>query len=274
MDCQTELRISTVTYFSTSRAPQSSGPFLPFPLPFLPMTRLRGPRWTVTRPPREAKRKSVVPGAFSAFSEGGDPMDTINQISTTDRTPLHTSFCCRSSTEDCTGWSRETHGTHGLGTDAHGSHRRTSQAHNHPATHECRDATELGVAARDGVEASGSRRISPRSRDHVVPPVRYSTVHVPVQYVPSPPGVFLPVPERYILPEQYIPPVSFYRLPPVSFYGSVSGVPAPPGVFLPVSLNRVPVPGSELLHVAPLDEIHVQQHHSVGWRSYGGGARD
>ena len=174
MDCQTELRISTVTYFSTSRAPQSSGPFLPFPLPFLPMTRLRGPRWTVTRPPREAKRrqpkflKSVVPGAFSAFSEGGDPMDTINQISTTDRTPLHTSFCCRSSTEDSSGkktpgWSRETHGTHGthgLGTDAHGSHRRTSQAHNHPATHECRDATELGVAARDGVEASGSRRIT------------------------------------------------------------------------------------------------------------------
>ena len=44
MDCQTELRISTVTYFSTSRAPQSSGPFLPFPLPFLPMTRLRGPK--------------------------------------------------------------------------------------------------------------------------------------------------------------------------------------------------------------------------------------
>ena len=176
-------------------------------------------------------------------------MDTINQISTTDRTPLHTSFCCRSSTEDSSGkktpgWSRETHGTHGLGTDAHGSHRRTSQAHNHPATHECRDATELGVAARDGVEASGSRRISPRSRDHVVPPVRYSTVHVPVQYVPSPPGVFLPVPERYILPEQYIPPVSFYRLPPVSFYGSVSGVPAPPGVFLPVSLNRVPVQNS------------------------------
>ena len=151
-------------------------------------------------------------------------MDTIKQISTTDRTPLHTSFCCRSSTEDSSGkktpgWSRETHGTHpgthgthGLGTDAHGSHRRTSQAHNHPATHECRDATELGVAARDGVEASGSRRISPRSRDHVVPPVRYSTVHVPVQYVPSPPGVFLPVPERYILPEQYVS-VAHYGAP-------------------------------------------------------------
>ena len=50
MDCQTELRISTVTYFSTSRAPQSSGPFLPFPLPFLPMIRLRGPRWTARGP--------------------------------------------------------------------------------------------------------------------------------------------------------------------------------------------------------------------------------
>ena len=204
-------------------------------------------------------------------------MDTINQISTTDRTPLHTSFCCRSSTEDSSGkktpgWSRETHGTHGLGTDAHGSHRRTSQAHNHPATHECRDATELGVAARDGVEASGSRRISPRSRDHVprvVPPVRYSTVHVPVQV--SPRCLFTGAGTVYFTGTVY-PPGVFLPAPPGVFLRFSIGCPGSPrclftGVFEPGT-------GSELLHVAPLDEIHVQQHHSVGWRSYGGGARD
>ena len=250
MDCQTELRISTVTYFSTSRAPQSSGPFLPFPLPFLPMIRLRGPRWTARRPPSVAQNvdrpnssKASFRAARSTNSEGGDPMDTINQISTTDRTPLHTSLCCRSSTEDSSG--KKTPGDRGGAgpagrhtgrTDAHGSHRRTSQDHNHPATHECRDATELGVAARDGVEKRRARDGSPRSRDHiprVVPPVRYSTVHVPVQYVPSPPGVFLPVLNSIFYRNSLFIPrclftgsprclfTVFYRvsrLPPVSFY--------------------------------------------------------
>ena len=207
-------------------------------------------------------------------------MDTINQISTTDRTPLHTSLCCRSSTEDSSG--KKTPGDRGGAgpagrhtgrTDAHGSHRRTSQDHNHPATHECRDATELGVAARDGVEKRRARDGSPRSRDHiprVVPPVRYSTVHVPVQYVPSPPGVFLPVPEQYILPEQFIyPPVSFYRLPPVSFYGFLSGVPAPPGVVLPVSLNRVPV---QYRYRGTPPRRGFVPSRSISTRSWGGGS--
>ena len=211
-------------------------------------------------------------------------MDTINQISTTDRTPLHTSFCCRSSTEDSSGkktpgWSRETHGTHpgthgthGLGTDAHGSHRRTSQAHNHPATHECRDATELGVAARDGVEASGSRLdLSEISRPcSTAGTVQYSTCTGTVCPV-SPRCLFTGAGTVYFTGTVY-PPGVFLPAPPGVFLRFSIGCPGSPrclftGVFEPGT-------GTELLHVAPLDEIHVQQHHSVGWRSYGGGARD
>ena len=180
MDCQTELRISTVTYFSTSRAPQSSGPFLPFPLPFLPMTRLRGPRWTVTRPPRKAKRRQ--PKFLKASFQGPFPHSAkvgTRWIPLTKSQPRTGHHCTRRSVVGAAqrtvavkrhrgGAGRETHGTHGthgLGTDAHGSHRRTSQAHNHPATHECRDATELGVAARDGVEASLRRARDGSLRD-------------------------------------------------------------------------------------------------------------